>query len=120
MRKQGIRVRFNTNVTALAKTASGIAATLTDGSVEEYDVVMFATGASPAEARSVAACCRAVVAVVAAVLCVHAALPAASLLAVCPDRGHNVRGGCVADAWGRAQAAHRDAELCQGGRQARR
>ena len=40
---QGIGVRFNTNVTALAKTASGIAATLTDGTVEEYDVVMFAT-----------------------------------------------------------------------------
>jgi hypothetical protein len=32
-------VRYNTNVTALAKTATGIAATLTDGSVEEYDVV---------------------------------------------------------------------------------
>jgi len=44
---QGIGVRFNTNVTALAKTASGIAATLTDGSVEEYDVVMFATGRKP-------------------------------------------------------------------------
>jgi len=41
---QGIGVRFNTNVTALAKTDTGIAATLTDGSVEEYDVVMFATG----------------------------------------------------------------------------
>ena len=44
---QGIGVRFNTNVTALAKTASGIAATLTDGTVEEYDVVMFATGRKP-------------------------------------------------------------------------
>jgi hypothetical protein len=43
---QGIGVRFNTNVTALAKTDTGIAATLTDGSVEEYDVVMFATGVS--------------------------------------------------------------------------
>ena len=47
-RQQGIGVRFNTNVTALAKTDTGIAATLTDGSVEEYDVVMFATGAMPA------------------------------------------------------------------------
>mmetsp|Transcript_45597 Transcript_45597/g.66828 ORF Transcript_45597/g.66828 Transcript_45597/m.66828 type:complete len:458 (+) Transcript_45597:52-1425(+) len=44
---QGIAVRFNTNVTALAKTETGIAATLSDGTVEEYDVVMFATGRNP-------------------------------------------------------------------------
>jgi len=44
---QGIGVRFKTNVTAMSKTATGIAATLTDGSVEEYDVVMFATGRNP-------------------------------------------------------------------------
>ena len=125
MGRQGIGVRFNTNVTALAKTASGIAATLTDGSVEEYDVVMFATGASlacvpclrrllaslaqprlsPCSAQERVAmlphctccgCCRAVC----------RCGPSRRLLAFCPHRGQRAW-----HAWGRAQAAHRDAEL---------
>ena len=44
-------MRFGTNVTALSKTDTGIAASLTDGSVEEYDVVMFATGRKPRTAE---------------------------------------------------------------------
>ena len=47
MRKKGIDLRFNLNVTALAKNGDGIRAELTDGSVLEVDQVLFATGRRP-------------------------------------------------------------------------
>ncbi|MFP6742707.1 MAG: glutathione-disulfide reductase, partial [Alphaproteobacteria bacterium] len=51
MRKKKIDLRFDTNITALAKTDGGIAATLTDGSILEADVVMYATGRAPMTAN---------------------------------------------------------------------
>mgnify|MGYP003924128027 CR=1 FL=1 len=46
--RQGIDVRFKTNVTRLDKNADGsLTATLTDGSTIECDVCMFATGRKP-------------------------------------------------------------------------
>ena len=62
-------MRFNTNVTALAKTDTGIAATLTDGSVEEYDVVMFATGVSCLVCPPVSVSCPLLCGVWCALLC---------------------------------------------------
>jgi glutathione reductase (NADPH) len=51
MRKKKIDLRFDTNITALAKTDGGIQATLTDGSTLEADVVMYATGRAPLTAN---------------------------------------------------------------------
>ncbi len=51
MRKKKIDLRFDTNITALAKTDGGIQATLTDGSTHEADVVMYATGRAPMTAN---------------------------------------------------------------------
>jgi glutathione reductase (NADPH) len=48
VRKKGVDLRFDTNVTALEKAADGsLRATLTDGSVEVADQVLFATGRKP-------------------------------------------------------------------------
>ena len=44
MEKKGIRLRFNTNITAVEESGSGYAVTLTDGSVLETGLVMAATG----------------------------------------------------------------------------
>ncbi len=44
MRGRGVDLRFDTNVTALAKNGEAIRATLTDGSELEVDQVLFATG----------------------------------------------------------------------------
>lgn len=45
--KTGVDLRFNTNVQAIAKTASGLLVTLTDGSTLETDAVLYATGRKP-------------------------------------------------------------------------
>ncbi len=47
MRKKGIDLRFDLNVTAVERTAAGRLATLTDGSQVEADEVLFATGRLP-------------------------------------------------------------------------
>lgn len=47
MRKKGIDLRFNADVARIAKTASGLTATLASGEALEVDQVMFATGRSP-------------------------------------------------------------------------
>ena len=47
MQGRGIDLRFDSNVTALAKARSGLRATLTDGSQLEADLVLFATGRHP-------------------------------------------------------------------------
>ncbi len=44
MEKKGIRLRFNTNITAVEESGSGYAVTLTDGSILETGLVMAATG----------------------------------------------------------------------------
>ena len=41
---KGVDLRFDTNVTAIEKNGSGIRATLTDGSTQEADLILFATG----------------------------------------------------------------------------
>jgi len=47
MRKQGIDLRFNVNVTAIERRGEALAATLTDGTVLEVDQVLAATGRVP-------------------------------------------------------------------------
>ena len=47
MRKKGIDVRTETNVTLIEKTDAGVSLSLTDGSTMEADAVMYATGRSP-------------------------------------------------------------------------
>jgi glutathione reductase (NADPH) len=47
IRGRGIDLRFDTNVTAIEKTESGIRATLTDGSKLDADLILFATGRHP-------------------------------------------------------------------------
>ena len=47
MKRQGIDLRTNTNVTAIEKTEDGVRLTLTDGSTLDADAVMYATGRSP-------------------------------------------------------------------------
>jgi len=47
IRGRGIDLRFDTNVTAIKKTESGIRATLTDGSKLDADLILFATGRHP-------------------------------------------------------------------------
>jgi glutathione reductase (NADPH) len=47
IRKKGIDLRTNMNITAIEKSATGYVATLTDGSKLETGLVMFATGRSP-------------------------------------------------------------------------
>ncbi len=47
MQGRGIDLRFDSNVTALAKARSGLRATLSDGSQLECDLVLFATGRHP-------------------------------------------------------------------------
>jgi len=47
MRKKGVDLRFDLNVTALEKNGDGIRAELTDGSALEVDEVLFATGRAP-------------------------------------------------------------------------
>lgn len=47
IRKTGVDLRFETNITSLEKTATGIMATLTDGSSLEVDAVLAAIGRRP-------------------------------------------------------------------------
>jgi len=47
MTKQGVDLRFNTNVTSVEKNGEVLAATLTDGSKIEADVILYATGREP-------------------------------------------------------------------------
>lgn len=48
MRKKGVDLQFNTNVTAIEKQADGsLLASLTDGATLEVDAVMYATGRKP-------------------------------------------------------------------------
>ncbi len=47
MRKKGIDLRFNTNVSRIEKIAGGLRVTLSDGTEEETDCMMFATGRVP-------------------------------------------------------------------------
>ena len=47
MRKRGVDLRFNADVTHLDKTPEGIRATLTDGSTLDADVILYATGRTP-------------------------------------------------------------------------
>ena len=47
LRGRGIDLRFETNVTAIEKTDTGIRATLTDGSKLDADLILFATGRHP-------------------------------------------------------------------------
>ena len=47
MAKKGTRLEFNTTISAVEKTNSGLAATLSDGSVQEADLIMYATGRAP-------------------------------------------------------------------------
>ncbi len=47
MRRRGIDLRFNSNVTAIEKRGEGLCATTTGGEVLEVDQVMFATGRLP-------------------------------------------------------------------------
>ncbi len=52
IRKKGVELRFDTNVTALEKAPDGsLRATLTDGSTLEADQVLFATGRRPSTAN---------------------------------------------------------------------
>lgn len=44
---QGIDVKFNSNIAKIEKMATGLKATLEDGSVLEADVIMYATGRVP-------------------------------------------------------------------------
>jgi glutathione reductase (NADPH) len=45
--KSGVDLRFETNVTAISKSAGGLQLQLTDGSVMEADAVLYATGRKP-------------------------------------------------------------------------
>lgn len=47
IRKHGIDLRFDTNVTAIEKGEGGLVATLTDGSQLEVDQIFYATGRKP-------------------------------------------------------------------------
>jgi glutathione reductase (NADPH) len=47
IRLRGIDLRFETNVSAIEKTETGIRAQLTDGSFLEADLILFATGRHP-------------------------------------------------------------------------
>jgi len=47
IRARGVDLRFETNVTAIEKTDSGIRASLTDGSSLDADLILFATGRHP-------------------------------------------------------------------------
>jgi glutathione reductase (NADPH) len=47
MQDRGIAIRCNADITRLEKTATGIRAFATDGTDEEYDVALFATGRRP-------------------------------------------------------------------------
>ncbi len=47
IRLRGVDLRFETNVTVIEKTGSGLRATLTDGSTLDADLVFFATGRHP-------------------------------------------------------------------------
>jgi glutathione reductase (NADPH) len=47
VKKRGIDLRFDTNVTAIEKVGEGIRATLTDGSTLEADLILYATGRHP-------------------------------------------------------------------------
>jgi glutathione reductase (NADPH) len=47
LRNRGIDLRFDTNVTGIEKTESGIRATLTDASTLDADLILFATGRHP-------------------------------------------------------------------------
>jgi glutathione reductase (NADPH) len=50
MRKKGVDLRFNLNVTRIERSASGLMACLTDGSELLADQVLFATGRAPRSA----------------------------------------------------------------------
>ena len=47
MQKRGMDLRFNSDVSRIEKTASGIKATLNDGRTLEADIIMYATGRLP-------------------------------------------------------------------------
>ncbi len=45
--KQGIDLKFSTNIASIEKTASGLVATCEDGSTVETDLILYATGRAP-------------------------------------------------------------------------
>jgi glutathione reductase (NADPH) len=47
MRKRGVDLRFNTEVSAIEKAGAGVRATLDNGAVLSADVIMYATGRAP-------------------------------------------------------------------------
>ncbi len=47
MAKKGVRLRFNANIAQVERASSGLRADLTDGSVLEADLIMYATGRAP-------------------------------------------------------------------------
>ena len=47
MTKQGIDLRFNSNISSIAKQNGGLRATLEDGTVLEADQILYATGRAP-------------------------------------------------------------------------
>lgn len=51
LRSRGIDLRFDTNVTAIEKTESGISAKLTDGSTLDAGQILYATGRHPLSAN---------------------------------------------------------------------
>ncbi len=51
MRKKGVDIRVNSDIARIEKTASGLAATLKDGSVIEAELIMYATGRNPITAN---------------------------------------------------------------------
>ena len=46
-KEQGVDLRFNTNIAKMEKVEGGIKVTYEDGSTQETDVVMYATGRVP-------------------------------------------------------------------------
>ncbi len=47
MRKRGVDLRFNADVSSIEGSAAGVRATLNDGSVLSADLIMYATGRAP-------------------------------------------------------------------------
>ena len=47
MAKKGLRLQFNTEITEVERTKTGLRATLNDGSATEADIIMYATGRAP-------------------------------------------------------------------------
>ncbi len=47
MEKKGINLKFDTNIQCIKQSPRGLTAELTDGTIEESDVIMYATGRTP-------------------------------------------------------------------------